>query len=301
MFEPESFLQLQTIRDFIRYAWSRFNQEALFFGHGTDNAWDEAVHLVLGSLHLPWDVDANMLDARLVDHEKLALAEAIGKRVLQRIPTPYILGEAWFMGLPFHITQDVLIPRSPIAELLEHELQPWLEQPPLRILDLCCGSGCIGIAAAHVFPEAEVVLADISPLALDVARRNVARHHLGDRCKVVESDMFDALQGEFDVILTNPPYVDKPDMDSLPPEYLHEPELGLASGVDGLDAARIILARAADFLSDGGFMVCEVGNSMEALQNSYPEIMFIFPEFEKGGDGVFVMTKDDLLGCRELL
>ncbi|MBK8972434.1 MAG: 50S ribosomal protein L3 N(5)-glutamine methyltransferase [Hahellaceae bacterium] len=288
--------ELHTIRDFIRYCWSSMNREDLYFGHGTDNAWDESVHLVLGLLHLPWDLDQRMLDARLVTTEKETLLAGLARRIGGREPLPYILGEAWFMGMPFEVSPAVLIPRSPIAELLEKGFQPWVDEiQPLRILDLCCGSGCIGIAAAMVFEEAEVVLADISPEALAIAQRNIHRYGLEDRVTVVQSDVYSGLEGTFDLILTNPPYVDADDMANLPPEYHHEPRLGLASGEDGLDCTRQILAGAAAHLSEGGLLVGEVGNSLPALLEAFPTLPFILPDMEQGGDGIFLIHATDLV------
>ncbi|RMF15148.1 MAG: 50S ribosomal protein L3 N(5)-glutamine methyltransferase [Gammaproteobacteria bacterium] len=292
--------QLHTLRDYIRYACSEMYRHPVWLGHGTDSVWDEAVHLVLGVLSLPWDIDPAVLDARLTEEEKLRVADALERRIQAREPLPYILGEAWFAGMPFEVNRHVLIPRSPIAELLEHGLYPWLENveaepdEPLRILDMCCGSGCIGIAAARYFPEAEVTLADISPEALEVARRNVARHSMEDRIEVVQSDLFDQLEGTWHVILTNPPYVDAEDMADLPPEYRHEPELALAAGEDGLDLVRRILKEAPRRLNKGGFLVCEVGNSMAATMNAWPDLLLTWPEFENGGHGVFVVDRDTL-------
>lgn len=287
--------ELHTIRDFVRYAWSVFNRAGLVLGHGTDNPWDEAVHLVLGTLHLPPQGDPRILDARVTERERGELARALRLRVNERLPLPYILEEAWFMGLPFHINRDVIIPRSPLAELLDKQFSPWVEGlEPHRILDLCCGSGCIGIAAALVYPDAEVVLSDISPKALKVAERNIARHGLEDRVYAIESDLFNGLIGRFDLILTNPPYVDAEDMASLPPEYRHEPRLALESGFDGLDCTRRILAQATDFLNPGGLLVGEVGNSLPALLDAYPRLPFILPDLEQGGEGVFLLHAEDL-------
>lgn len=287
--------ELHSIRDYIRYCWSSMNREDLYFGHGTDNAWDESVHLVLGLLHLPWDMDQRLLDARLVTAEKEVILAGLARRVGAREPLPYILGEAWFMGMPFEVTPDVLIPRSPIAELLEKRFQPWVDEiQPQRILDLCCGSGCIGIAAALVFGEAEVVLADISPEALLVAQRNIRRFGLEDRVSVVLSDVYSGIEGTFDLILTNPPYVDAEDMNSLPPEYHHEPRLGLESGGDGLDCTRKILAGAVTHLSDEGLLVGEVGNSLPALLDAFPTLPFVLPDMEQGGEGLFILQAADL-------
>lgn len=300
MTHPESNLpaptdELLTVRDWLRYAVSRFEESDIFFGHGTDNVWDEAVQLVLRSVHLPLENNAMFLEARLTLAERECVFERIERRVNERIPTAYILGEAWFMGLPFTVDKRVLIPRSPIAELLEAELEPWLgAQPVARILDLCTGSGCIGIAAGYVFPEAEVDLADISADALAVAQQNIERHDMSDRVKVVQADLFDGLTGRYDVILSNPPYVDAADLASMPPEFHHEPVLGLEAGSDGLDLAHRILAGARNRLTENGLLVVEVGNSGPALEAAYPHLPLTWVEFERGGGGVFVISAADL-------
>lgn len=292
---PDTVNQLLSIRDWLRYAVSRFEEGGIFYGHGTDNAWDEAVQLVFRSLHLPLVENALFLDARLTLAERELLEERIEQRVSQRIPTAYLLGEAWFMGLPFTVNPQVLIPRSPLAELLEAGLQPWLGRKPVhRLLDLCTGSGCIGIAAGYVFAEADIDLADVSPEALAVAAQNIERHGMGARARAMQSDLFDDLEGRYDVILSNPPYVDAGDLASMPPEYQHEPALGLAAGGDGLDLAHRILAGAREHLTEDGLLVVEVGNSWQALEAAYPQLPLTWVEFEQGGGGVFVISAGDL-------
>jgi len=286
---------LHTVRDYLRYVSSRFADSPLYFGHGTDNVWDESVQLVMRSLHLPLENNTLFLDARLTREERALILDRMQRRIDDRVPLAYLLGEAWFMGLPFHVDERVLVPRSPLGELIQGGLQPWLGNKPVgRILDLCTGSGCIGIAAASVFEDAEVDLADISIDALDVAAVNIDYHEVGDRVSTVRSDVFDGLEGRYDVILSNPPYVDADDIADMPAEYGHEPELGLAAGGDGLDIAHRILARAADYLNPGGLLIVEVGNSWVALQEAYPDIPFTWLEFENGGDGVFLLTAEDL-------
>ncbi len=295
MFSKDILAQLHTIRDFIRYALSRFNEAQLFYGHGTDNAWDEAVHLVLHTLHLPWDTDPSMLDANLTEAEKHEVLEKIRLRAENRIPAPYLMGEAWFMGLPFYVDERVLIPRSPIGELLLNECEPWLQAEQVhRVLDLCCGSGCIGIGAALVFPDALVDVVDISEDALRVARKNIGRHQVEDRVQAIQSDLFENLTDRYDLILCNPPYVDASDMNGLPMEFRHEPRLGLEAGDDGLDLVRVILRDAADYLTEDGCLVVEVGNSAAALEDAYPDVAFTWLEFERGGEGVFLMTAEEL-------
>ena len=286
---------LHTVRDYLRYVSSRFADSPLYFGHGTDNVWDESVQLVMRSLHLPLENNTLFLDARLTREERALILDRMQRRIDDRVPLAYLLGEAWFMGLPFHVDERVLVPRSPLGELIQGGLQPWLGNKPVgRILDLCTGSGCIGIAAASVFEDAEVDLADISTDALDVAAVNIDYHEVGDRVSTVRSDVFDGLEGRYDVILSNPPHVDADDIADMPAEYGHEPELGLAAGGDGLDIAHRILARAADYLNPGGLLIVEVGNSWVALQEAYPDMPFTWLEFENGGDGVFLLTAEDL-------
>lgn len=286
---------LQTVRDYLRFASSRFAASSLFFGHGTDNVWDEAVQLVMRSLHLPLENNTLFLDARLTREERTLIVDRINRRVNERVPLAYLLGEAWFMGMPFNVDERVLVPRSPIGELLENGLQPWLGDTPVtRVLDLCTGSGCIGIGAAMVFDEAEVDLSDISEDALAVAESNIELHGVGDRVRTVKSDVFASVTGKYDVILSNPPYVDAQDLATMPEEYRHEPELGLAAGQDGLDIAHRILAGAADHLTENGLLIVEVGNSWVALDEAYPELPFTWLEFENGGDGVFLLRAEDL-------
>lgn len=272
-------------------------QAELFFGHGSDNAWDEARQLVLGALHLPFEVADAYLDCRVEAEEQQLLLRLISQRIEQRVPVAYLLGEAWFCGLPFRVDERVLIPRSPIAELIAGRFEPWLAAEPARILDLCTGSGCIGIACAYAFPQAEVVLGDLSFEALEVANCNIERHGLDERVYTVQGDGFDGLPGQrFDLIVSNPPYVDAEDFADMPAEYRHEPALGLACGEDGLDLVRRILAEAADHLSERGSLVVEVGNSQVHVTALYPEVDFTWLEFEEGGHGVFLLAAAQ---CRE--
>lgn len=289
--------RLQTLRDYIRWSVSRFHEHEVYFGHGTDNAWDEARLLVLGGLHLPWAMADAYLDCRLEEAECLHLNELLRRRIEERVPAAYLLGEAWFCGLPFIVDERVLVPRSPIAEYIERQFAPWLPKTPARILDLCTGSGCIGIACAYEFPDAEVVLADLSYDALEVANLNIEQHELEGRVYTVQSDGFDGLPGQrFDLIVSNPPYVDLEDFASMPDEYQHEPELGLACGDDGLDLVRRMLAEAADHLTDDGLLVVEVGNSQVHVEALYPEVDFTWLEFQRGGHGVFLLAAQQ---CRE--
>ena len=289
--------RLRTVRDHIRWAVSRFHEAGLFFGHGTDNAWDDARQLVLGALHLPFEIADAYLDCRLEEDEQQHLLGLLQRRIEERVPTAYLIGEAWFCGLPFLVDERVLVPRSPIAELIAQRFAPWLPSEPARILDLCTGSGCIGIACAYAFPDAEVVLGDLSFDALEVANQNIERHELEDRVYTVQGDGFAGLPGQrFDLIVSNPPYVDAEDFADMPAEYQHEPEMGLACGADGLDLVRRMLAEAADHLSEQGLLIVEVGNSQVHVEALYPEVDFTWLEFEQGGHGVFLLAAAQ---CRE--
>lgn len=294
--------ELQTIRDFIRFATSRFIGAGLYFGHGTDNAWDEAIALILHSLHLPHDVNPTVLDANLVKEEKTLLIDLINKRVNNRIPVPYLTHEAWFAGLSFYVDERVLIPRSPIAELIENHFSPWVMTDEVNnILDLCTGSGCIAIACAKAFPHAAVDASDISSEALAVAKTNTLRHHVEDQVTLHQSNLFAALpKKKYDIIVSNPPYVSQQEMAELPPEYQHEPALGLAAGPAGLDIVRRILKEAASYLQPHGILVVEVGNSEIALMEKYPDMPFTWIEFERSDGGVFMLTADQVRAHEKL-
>lgn len=293
--------ELLTIRDFIRWGVSEFIAAGLFFGHGTDDPWIEAEHLVLHAIHLAPPLAEEWMGARLTRQERERVLANLQRRINERIPAAYVTGQTWFAGLPFVVDERVLVPRSPIAELIEKRFEPWLGRDPERILDLCTGSGCIGIACAYAFPEAEVQLSDISYDALEVAQENIEQHNLGDRVFAIQSDLFENLRGQrFDLIVSNPPYVDADDMANLPDEYRAEPELGLASGDDGLDFTRRLLSQAADHLTEQGMLVVEVGNSWVALDEAYPDLPLTWIEFERGGHGVFVICAKDLRCARNL-
>lgn len=288
--------ELKTIRDWLRFATSQFNASNLYYGHGTDNAWDEAHALVLRSLHLPFEINMQILDARLTTEERQHLLEHIKRRIDDRIPVPYLIQEAWFAGLPFYVDERVLIPRSPIAEFIEQQFTPWIEPENVQaILDLCTGSGCIAIACAAAFPDAEVDAVDLSQDALSVAERNVVRHQVGEQVNLYHSDLFTALPPKrYDIIVSNPPYVSRDEMQTLPAEYRHEPEFALAAAEEGLAIACEILRQAANYLTENGILVVEVGNSEQALVERYPQVPFTWLEFERGGQGVFLLTAAQL-------
>jgi ribosomal protein L3 glutamine methyltransferase len=274
----------------------RLRRARVFFGHGTDNAWDDSAALVLHALHLPQSGDRAVY-ARRVGRRGVARVDALlTRRIKERIPAVYLTGETWFAGLPFRVDQRVLIPRSPIAELIERRFAPWIDPGRVRrILDVGTGSGCIAIACAKALPRSRVDAVDISAEALEVAAINVRRHRLGRRVRLVRSDHFSALARErYDIIVANPPYVGRREMSGLPPEYRHEPPLALAAGRDGLDSVRVILREAGRHLSQGGLLIVEVGNSEAAVSRAFKRLPFIWLQFERGGGGVFLLTADEL-------
>ena len=286
---------LHSIKDYLRWAYSCFNRADVFYGHGQDNGWDEALQLVLSALHLPLDVPDDLFDGRLVLSEKQAIIYLIKERLGRRVPVAYLTNSAWFCGLEFYVDERVLIPRSPIGELIQQGFGGLLKNSPKRILDMCTGSGCIAIACAEQFPEAEVDAVDLSFEALDVAEFNIERHQLTHRVFPIQSDLFTQLpQDQYDLIVTNPPYVDQDDIEDMPEEFRHEPMLALEAGEDGLVLVKRILAQAGEYLTKNGVLICEVGNSMVHLIEQYPTVPFKWIEFKQGGDGVFVLTKPQL-------
>lgn len=283
--------ELATVADFIRWSASRMNEAGVFFGHGTDNAVDEAMVLVLHALHLEHGLPAELFGARLTAAEKAAVLGLVQRRIDERVPAPYLTHEAWFAGLPFYVDERVLVPRSPIGELIDTGFAPWLgEAGPGAVLELATGSGCIAIACAHAFRGARVDATDLSEPALEVARENLRRHHLEERVTLHRADVFDGLPAaRYDLIVTNPPYVDRRELEAMPAEFHHEPVLGLEAGADGLDVVHRIIAGAARFLGPEGILVVEVGASRPALEAAYPDLPFYWPELARGGSGVFVL------------
>jgi ribosomal protein L3 glutamine methyltransferase len=286
----------QTPADWIRRGAERFEAAGLHFGHGTDNALDEAAALVMFALQLPQDAPPEAFDRRLDADGSSRVEALLARRIAERRPAAYLTGEAWFAGLRFVVDPRVLVPRSPIAELIERGYAPWVDAARIeRLLDLCTGSGCIAIASALALPDAEVHATELSADALAVARANVALHGLERRVQLHQGDLWAGAPGLFDLIVTNPPYVDSAEMAALPAEHRHEPALGLAAGADGLDLARRILREAPAHLAPGGALFCEVGASAAALEAAFPRVAFTWIEFERGGDGVFFMTRDELV------
>lgn len=293
--------ELTTLRDFLRWTTSRFVEAGLFYGHGNDDAFNEASQLLLSSLHL--DVHSLpdlFLDATLTHEEKQHALLWVEKRIEQRIPLPYLTHEAWFCGMPFYVDERVLIPRSPFAELIQQGFSPWLESDVAvnRILDMCTGSGCIAIACAAAFEEATVDAVDISHEALSVADINIQRHHLADRVCAIQSDLWRNLPAEkqYDLIISNPPYVGADEMATLPAEYRHEPASALEAENNGLALVGQILLQAADYLTDTGLVFVEVGNSDIAVEQAWPDMAFMWLSFESGGQGVFMLDKTQ---CQE--
>jgi len=289
---------LSTVRDCFRFAISRFNQAELFFGHGSANANDEAAYLILHTLNLPLDELEPFLDAQLTNSEIKAVLDILEQRVVNRTPAAYLTKQAWLGEHDFYVDERVIVPRSFIAELLREQLNPWIDAPDevTAVLDMCTGSGCLAILAGLAFPNAEIDAVDISPDALDVAQRNVDDYDLDDRIELIESNLFAQLgDRQYDLIISNPPYVDADAVANLPDEYLREPTLALGSGKDGLDATREILARAAAHLYPGGLLVVEIGHNRDALENAYPGLPFIWLEVSAGDQFVFMLRREDLI------
>ena len=295
--------ELASIIDFIRYGASRFAAAELTFGHSHDNPIDEATHLVLASLHLPPDIPPAYGAGRLTAEERANVLSLIERRVSERLPVAYLVGETWFAGLKFKSDRRALVPRSPIAELIESGFAPWLDERPVeRALDLCTGSGCIGIAMAEYNPDWQVDIVDISDEALSLARENIAFQHLEGRVNAIQSDLFAGVADQrYDLIVSNPPYVTEDEYAALPGEYAHEPKLGLTSGADGLDLCLRMLDEAADHLTDDGLLIVEVGESEQALAALLPQVPFVWIEFKVGQMGIFALERRDLVEHAEAI
>lgn len=290
---------LHSIQDFLRWVYSTFNRADIYYGHGYDNPWDESQQLVFTCLDLPPDFPREFYTSALTKREKNNIIEMVIERINQRIPVAYLINQAWFCGLNFYVDERVIVPRSPINALIQNRFSPLLNQEPKRILDMCTGSGCIAIACATQFPDAEVDAVDLSFDALNVAEINIERHNMLHRVFPIQSNLFQQLpQDQYDLIVTNPPYVDAEDLADMPEEFSHEPEMALGSGVDGLEITKQILYHAADYLTEEGVLVCEVGNSMVHLIAQYPDVPFQWQELENGGVGVFALNKAQLLQYR---
>lgn len=290
--------ELRSVRDYLRFSVSRFNQAELFFGHGSSDAYDEAAYLILHTLHLPLDRLEPFLDARLTELECNEVLHIIQRRVEQRVPAAYLTRQAFLGEFSFYVDERVIVPRSFIAELLREQLNPWIAEPDTvrNVLDLCTGSGCLAILAAHAFPNAEIDAVDLSSAALAVAERNVNDYHLQNQVHLIESDLFNKLTNrQYDLIISNPPYVDAASVAALPQEYLHEPELALGSGTDGLDATRHILQHAAQHLSENGILIVEIGHNREVLEAAYPHLPFTWLDVTAGDQFVFMLHRNDLL------
>jgi ribosomal protein L3 glutamine methyltransferase len=294
----EAAATLHTVRDYLRFAVSRFNHAKLFFGHGSNDAYDEAAYLILHTLHLPLGRLDPFLDAQLTEAERSSVLSIIQQRVEKRIPAAYLTHQAMLGNFSFYVDERVIVPRSFIAELLLEQLSPWITKPEeiYSALDLCTGSGCLAILAAHAFPNASLDAVDLSSAALAVAARNVSDYQLQGRVNLIESDLFAKLGAkQYDLIISNPPYVDAGSVAALPQEYLHEPKIALGSGHDGLDATRIILKHAAQHLSENGVLIVEIGHNREVLEAAYPDLPFIWLEVSAGDEFVFMLHKNDLL------
>ena len=293
--------ELHSIQDFLRWTYSVFNRADIYYGQGYDNAWEESLQLVLGGLQLPLDLPTELFQSRLTHSEKETLVQLVLARIQQRVPVAYLTNSAWFCGHEFYVDERTIIPRSPISALIQDRFEGLLDAVPQRILDLCTGSGCIAIACAYAFPEAEVDAVDLSFDALNVAEINIERHQLAHRVFPIQSDLFANIEGQkYDLIVTNPPYVDEEDLAEMPEEFHFEPELALGSGMDGLDITKQILKLAPNYLTENGLLVCEVGNSMVSLIEQYPEVPFEWVELKNGGLGVFALRYKELVKYHHL-
>jgi len=298
----ETIQTLVTVRDYIRWAASQFAEEKLFHGHGTATALDDAAALILHSLHLPYNLSESYFSSRLTEEERHKIVDLVNRRIQTRIPSAYLMHEAIFAGLAFYVDERVLVPRSPIAELIREQFTPWVDADQVQnILDLCTGSACIAIACAYAFPGAQVDAVDLSEDALEVAKINVAKHEVAEQLTLYHSDLFSALPArKYDLIVSNPPYVAISEWEQLPDEFHAEPEMGFTGGETGLDLVIKILVDAADYLSEQGALIVEVGSSAETLQAQFPDVPFYWLDFEQGGDGVFLLSAEQVFIFNQL-
>lgn len=293
----EAVEELQSVRDLLRWALSQFSRHELSFGHGSDNAWDEAAYLLLHSLNLPLDQLEPFLDCRTTASERQRFTHLIQQRCEERLPAAYITGEAWLQGLRFKVSADCIVPRSPISELLSTQLAPWVEDPDAieSVLDLCTGSGCLAILAALTFPHAQVDGVDLSPAALAIAKENITDYELQDRVCALQSDLYQAVKNKkYDLIISNPPYVNENSMQALPAEYLHEPRLALAGGEDGMNLVHTIINQAAQHLNDNGLLILEIGNEYDNFCAAFPELEPVWLSTETADDQILLLYKEQL-------
>ena len=290
--------QTRSIREWVEWGSQAFDEAGLFFGHGTDNAHDEVIYIIVYALKTNFEFSGYDIDQPLAEAENKAVSEFLNQRLTSKQPAAYLVNEAWFCGLPFYVDERVLVPRSPIAELIEDEFQPWIPRENIKtILEIGTGSGCIALSCAYYMKDVRVDAVDIDDGALHVANKNLEHLELQDRVSFIKSDVFENLADKtYDIIVSNPPYVSQEEYDGLPAEYHREPQIGLTSGDDGLDCVRDILAHADQHLNPGGILIVEVGNTHEALEQAFPEIPFMWLEFEHGGHGIFLLEKNQLSG-----
>lgn len=292
-----------TIRQMIDTVFQALQSSDLFYGHGTDNAWDEAIALVLPVLNLPFHIDDNTLNRKLTEEELKQVLYVLDQRINEKIPLAYLTKQAFFAGLSFYVDRRVMIPRSPMAELIENNFQPWIKRENINtILDMCTGSGCIAVACAKQFPQAVIDAVDLSDEALSVAKMNIENHQVENQVNLIKSNLFDKLTNkQYDIIISNPPYVSYQEMSVLPKEYFHEPDLALRAGDNGLEFILRILRESADYLTPQGILIVEVGNSQAALEERLPNVPFLWLEFERGGQGVFLLTAVQLKASQSSL
>lgn len=287
--------KLYTINDFLYWTYNKLKNSNIWYGHGTNNPWDETLYLILTTIGIPLNTPKKIYKSFLTNNDRYMLIKAVRKRIINRIPVAYLVNKAWFCNKEFYIDKRVIIPRSPIAEIINKKFFSLIHHIPMKILDMCTGSGCIAIACAYAFPNAKIDAVDISKDALQVAKKNIDLHLLNNRVKILQSNLFQKVNKKYDIIITNPPYVNIKDMKILPKEYLHEPEISLNAGNDSLNIIKIILSHAKDYLTHKGILICEIGkDNVKYLLKKYFNIKFKLLSFKYGGSGVFVLNKTQL-------